>query len=94
MEDKFKIAQQGMVDLAQANTDFNLSNEEKLDLYKYFKQATVGDVNIPRPGMLDFKGKAKWDAWNSVKGMSTEDARTNYINTAKPFLPADVVEQL
>ena len=33
----------------------------------YF-QATVGDVNTTRPGMLDFTGKAKWDAWNSKKG--------------------------
>lgn len=23
---------------------------------------------VDRPGMLDFKGKAKWDAWNSRKG--------------------------
>ena len=22
--------------------------------------ATVGDVNIPRPGLMDFTGKAKW----------------------------------
>jgi hypothetical protein len=28
--------------------------------YALFKQAKVGDVNIPRPGMLDFQGKAKW----------------------------------
>lgn len=21
-----------------------------------------------RPGMLDFKGKAKWDAWSALKG--------------------------
>ncbi|XP_009702121.1 PREDICTED: acyl-CoA-binding protein-like [Cariama cristata] len=32
-----------------------------------------------RPGMLDFKGKAKWDAWNALKGMSKEDAMKAYI---------------
>ena len=34
---------------------------------------------IERPGMLDFKGKAKWDAWNSNKGMAKEEAEKNYI---------------
>ncbi|XP_009579326.1 PREDICTED: acyl-CoA-binding protein-like [Fulmarus glacialis] len=32
-----------------------------------------------RPGMLDFKGKAKWDAWSALKGMSKEDAMKAYI---------------
>lgn len=50
-----------------------------LDLYGLFKQANVGDVNTARPGMLDFKGKAKWDAWKSREGMSKEDAMTAYV---------------
>jgi len=29
--------------------------------------------------MLDLKGKAKWDAWNGLKGMSKEDAAQKYI---------------
>ena len=29
--------------------------------------------------MLDFKGKAKWDAWNGKKGLSKEDAQQQYI---------------
>lgn len=50
-----------------------------LELYALFKQANVGDVNVPRPGMLDFKGKAKWDAWEKKKGLSAEDARAKYV---------------
>ena len=42
-------------------------NDELLGLYSYYKQATVGDNNTEKPGMLDFKGKAKWEAWNSKK---------------------------
>lgn len=45
-------------------------NEAKLKLYGLFKQATVGLVNTKRPGMTDFVGKAKWDAWNSLGSMS------------------------
>ncbi|XP_033900446.1 acyl-CoA-binding protein-like isoform X3 [Acipenser ruthenus] len=50
-----------------------------LEIYSLFKQATVGDVNTARPGMLDFKGKAKWDAWDARKGMGKEDAMKAYI---------------
>ena len=44
-----------------------------------FKQTNVGDCNTTRPGMLDFAGKAKWDAWNAKKGMSSADAEAAYI---------------
>ncbi|EIW57281.1 Acbp from Moniliophthora Perniciosa [Trametes versicolor FP-101664 SS1] len=55
------------------------TQDEQLHFYKYYKQATVGDVNTSRPGMLDFVGKAKWDAWKSVEGTSKEDAQTKYV---------------
>ena len=60
-----------------------LPDEKKLDIYGLFKQATVGDVNTSRPGMLDFKGKAKWDAWEAKKGMSQDDAKNAYIDLVK-----------
>jgi len=56
------------------------SNEDLLQIYGLFKQANVGDVNTDRPGMLDFKGKSKWDAWNSFKGTPQSDAKQLYIN--------------
>ena len=55
-----------------------LSNDKQLEVYSLFKQATVGDCNTARPGMLDMKGKAKWDAWDARKGMSKEDAEKAY----------------
>jgi len=55
------------------------SNDELCELYGLYKQATVGDVNTERPGMLDLKGKAKWDAWSGKKGISQDDAKTQYI---------------
>ncbi|XP_047502212.1 enoyl-CoA delta isomerase 2-like [Penaeus chinensis] len=54
-------------------------NEAKLKIYALFKQATVGAVNSKRPGMMDFVGRAKWDAWNSLGNMSQEEAQKNYI---------------
>jgi diazepam-binding inhibitor (GABA receptor modulating acyl-CoA-binding protein) len=28
---------------------------------------------------MDFKGKAKWDQWNSLKGMQKEAAQAKYV---------------
>lgn len=55
------------------------SNEELLELYGLFKQATEGDVTGERPGGFDFKAIAKHDAWESQKGKSKEQAMQEYI---------------
>ncbi len=55
------------------------SNEELLDLYALFKQATDGDVSGERPGGFDFKAIAKFDAWAVKKGLSKEQAMTDYV---------------
>ena len=55
------------------------SNEELLDLYGLFKQATDGDVRGSRPGLLDPKGRAKFDAWTSRRGLPAADARARYV---------------
>lgn len=57
------------------------SDSEKLEIYALYKQAKTGNCNTTRPGLLDFTGRAKWDAWNSKKGMSKQDAMLNYCNT-------------
>jgi diazepam-binding inhibitor (GABA receptor modulator, acyl-CoA-binding protein) len=54
-------------------------NATLLKLYSYYKQATDGDVTGPRPGGFDFVGGAKHDAWSKLKGMSKDDAMTNYV---------------
>ncbi|XP_030013030.1 acyl-CoA-binding protein-like [Sphaeramia orbicularis] len=53
--------------------------DELSALYGLYKQATVGDVNIDRPGILDFTGRGKWDAWNARKGLSQDEAMVSYI---------------
>lgn len=54
-------------------------NATLLKLYSYYKQATDGDVKGDRPGGFDFVGGAKHDAWGKLKGMSRDEAMTNYI---------------
>uniref|UniRef100_A0A665UMI7 ACB domain-containing protein n=1 Tax=Echeneis naucrates TaxID=173247 RepID=A0A665UMI7_ECHNA len=51
-----------------------------LMFYSYYKQATTGPCNIPRPsGFWDTRGKAKWDAWSSLGNMTREEAMKNYV---------------
>jgi len=50
-----------------------------LELYGLFKQATEGDVTGSRPGMLDLKGRAKYDAWEKRRGASKDDAMKKYV---------------
>jgi diazepam-binding inhibitor (GABA receptor modulator, acyl-CoA-binding protein) len=62
------------------------NNDELLDLYKYYKQATVGDNNTSRPGMLNLSGGKKWDAWDSVKGTSTHNSEVEYIKLVNQMI--------
>ena len=55
------------------------SNDQLLDLYGLYKQATEGDVSGARPGILDVRGRAKFDAWTKRKGVSREDAMKKYV---------------
>lgn len=57
-----------------------LTIDEKLELYKYYKQATVGDVNIRKPWVINFEASQKWEAWNSVKGHEKSTAMSKYID--------------
>ena len=41
---------------------------------------------LDKPGFLDFKGKAKWEAWNNRKGMSTTDATNAYVEKVKGLI--------
>ena len=39
-----------------------------------------------KPGMLDFKGKAKWEAWNGKQGVSKDEAMTKYTEKAASLI--------
>uniref|UniRef100_A0A1I7THT8 Delta(3),Delta(2)-enoyl-CoA isomerase n=1 Tax=Caenorhabditis tropicalis TaxID=1561998 RepID=A0A1I7THT8_9PELO len=64
-------------------------NDIKLNLYALFKQATTGDVQGKRPGMIDFVGRAKFDAWNSLKGQTQDEAKTNYAKLVGGLVTED-----
>ncbi|MEJ7928453.1 acyl-CoA-binding protein [Ramlibacter sp. AN1015] len=55
-------------------------NATLLKIYGLYKQATVGDNAGPKPGFSDLVGRAKWDAWNSLKGTPQDEAKQRYVD--------------
>ena len=55
------------------------TNEELLQLYALYKQATEGDASGDRPGGFDFKAIAKFDSWEALKGKTKEEAMADYV---------------
>ena len=58
----------------------NLANLHKLYFYARYKQATCGNCTSKRPGLLEFEGRKKWEAWTSVANLTTEEAQKDYID--------------
>ena len=73
LDDRFAAAQ------AKIKPVTGLGNDQMLELYALYKQATSGDVSGSRPGMLDLKGRAKYDAWAKRKGTDREAAKKQYV---------------
>jgi len=74
IQEQFQAAQEQVKTLTSRP-----SNDTLLELYSLFKQGTEGDVSGKRPGMLDLKGRAKYDAWASRKGLPRETAMQQYV---------------
>jgi diazepam-binding inhibitor (GABA receptor modulating acyl-CoA-binding protein) len=55
-------------------------NATLLKIYALYKQASSGDAEGKRPGFTDMIGRAKWDAWNELKGTASETAMQQYVD--------------
>lgn len=62
------------------------ANDELLELYALYKQATEGDNNGEEPNAFDFKEKFKWNQWNTKKGMSSQDAMQQYVQLVETLV--------
>ena len=69
---------------AAAANSKNLSerpdNATMLKIYALYKQGSLGDNTDKKPGFGDMVGRAKWDAWNGIKGTSHDDAKQQYVD--------------
>lgn len=57
----------------------NQPNEVLLKIYALYKQANIGDVSGPKPGAFNLRAKAKYSAWESLRGMKQSQAMTEYV---------------
>ena len=55
-------------------------NMTLLKIYALFKQASLGDNTEAKPGFSDMVGRAKWEAWNTLKGTTADDAMQQYVD--------------
>ena len=77
LQARFKQAQLDVNGLAKRPDNITL-----LRLYALYKQATVGDADDEGPGAPDFVRRAKYDAWDEIRGTSADDAMQQYIQLA------------
>jgi acyl-CoA-binding protein len=78
VEENFKFA------VNQVNSSKNdptvpmFSDDEKLQFYALYKQATTGKCTTQQPYAFQFVESAKWKAWNSLGNMSKHSAMEKY----------------
>jgi diazepam-binding inhibitor (GABA receptor modulating acyl-CoA-binding protein) len=82
------LAQQFTQAQARIKQATRLGNDVLLELYALYKQATAGDVTGSRPGMMDLKGRAKYDAWAQRKGTTADAAMAAYIAVVDKHAPS------
>ncbi len=74
------LKEQFEASIAKAKGLPSQSNETLLELYSLYKQATEGDVRGEAPSGFDFRGAAKYAAWEKRRGMASEQAMQAYVD--------------
>lgn len=75
LKSKFEAAVTNSKSLSERPDNMTL-----LKLYALYKQASTGDNTEKKPGFTDMVGRAKWEAWNTLKGTPTKDAMQQYVD--------------
>ena len=61
-------------------------DDELLELYAWYKQATIGDINIKEPSFIYFKDNKKWNAWKSKEGNDIYNSEVSYITLVNKLI--------
>jgi len=84
LQARFEQASKDVTQLSEAP-----DNMSKLRLYAIYKQASTGDCTGKRPGITDFVGRAKYDAWLALAGSTQDEAKQQYIDLVEELKAAD-----
>lgn len=81
---RFQLA----VDFVAAQSDAKLSNEQRLTLYAFFKQANLGTCSTEKPpSAVDIAGRAKWESWSALGDMPKDSAKDQYVGVVQELFP-------
>lgn len=78
MSDLKAAFDQAMLD--SKNLSERPDNMTLLKIYALYKQGSTGDNTEKKPGFSEMVARAKWEAWNNLKGVSQEDAMQQYVD--------------
>ena len=81
IEEKFKKASENVKNLKNRP-----NNEILLQLYGLYKQATIGNINIPQPWAVQLEKRSKWDSWKMFENMQKPVAMTKYVEVVENLL--------
>ncbi|XP_013177340.1 PREDICTED: acyl-CoA-binding domain-containing protein 5 [Papilio xuthus] len=79
IEEKFNAAVNVIRSLPKSGS-YQPSNELMLRFYSFFKQATEGPCDKPKPGFWDVVNRAKWESWNKLGNMTKDEAMQAYVD--------------
>ena len=78
MSDLKAAFDQAMLD--SKNLSERPDNMTLLKIYALYKQGSTGDNTEKKPGFSEMVARAKWEAWNNLKGVSQDDAMQQYVD--------------
>ncbi|KAL7686148.1 putative acyl-CoA-binding protein, ACBP [Plasmopara halstedii] len=81
LEAKFQVA----VDFVTTRGNNKLTNEQKLLLYAFYKQASFGPCSVDKPSVVDMVGIAKWQSWKALGCLKQDVAKEYYAEWVQKF---------
>lgn len=81
MQEKFDQAAKNVNKLKKSP-----KNNELVEIYALYQQATVGNINQSDPGRWNYGEKIKWDAWKHKQGTTKEKAKQDYVNKVNELI--------
>ena len=70
------------------------SNQDKLEFYALYKQATLGKCTGARPGRLNVVARYKYDSWKKLENLSKDQAKEKFIEKFKKVVPKNAHPKL
>ncbi len=67
------------VEIASKMTQASLPQDVQLRLYAFYKQATIGTMEIRQTSNFHLRDAFKTNAWMQISHLSAEEAKENYI---------------